>query len=184
MLFSKLFLKYFSALAAVVSSHEISNAHRQEPVFSVGTMKGRETSLPIPRFVSLKTDRARMRIGPAFEYAVKWLYHARGLPLEITEEYGNWRQVRDCDGVSGWMHQSLLSSDRTAVVGPWLANMVSLREQPAANGFIKAKLEQRVRVRILSCSLSWCDVAVESDHLTGFVKKSALWGIYPKEVFN
>jgi hypothetical protein len=87
-----------------------------------------------------------MRIGPSFEYAVEWLYQAPGLPLEITEEYGNWRQVRDCDGISGWMHQSLLSSKRTVIVGPWLKNMTALRAQAQETSFVKAELEARVRV--------------------------------------
>ncbi|WP_245496914.1 SH3 domain-containing protein [Rhizobium leguminosarum] len=118
------------------------------------------------------------------EYAVKWLYQAPGLPLEITEEYGNWRQVRDSDGVSGWMHRSLLSSNRTAVIGPWLKEMTALRAQARQNSFSKAELESRVRVQILSCTLSWCNVALNKDHISGFVEKSALWGVYPQEVVN
>ncbi|MBY5529385.1 hypothetical protein HFO79_25120 [Rhizobium leguminosarum] len=118
-----------------------------------------------------------MRIGPAFEYAGKWLYQASGLPLEITEEHGNWRQVRDCDGVSGWMHRSLLASDRTAIVGPWLKEMTALRTQAEKTSFTKAELEPRVRVRIRSCTLSWCNVVIDKDQISGFVEKSALWGV-------
>jgi hypothetical protein len=55
-----------------------------------------------------------MRIGPSLDYGTQWIYRVSGLPLEITAEYGNWRQVRDSDGVSGWMHRALLSSKRTA----------------------------------------------------------------------
>ncbi|TAX63651.1 hypothetical protein ELI03_36120 [Rhizobium leguminosarum] len=184
MLLGKILLKFGLSIAAIMPFHSISNATLSAAASSDWTAKGRETGLPIPRFVSLKTTRARMRIGPAFEYAVKWLYQASGLPLEITEEYGNWRQVRDCDGVSGWMHQSLLSSNRTAIVGPWLKQMTALRIQARENSFVKAKLEPRVRVQILSCTLSWCNVAITEDHISGFIEKSALWGVYPQEVVN
>lgn len=183
MLLRKIILKWLVALAAIVSQHDISTAASYKAVPSNWVVKGRETGLPIPRFVSLKASRARMRVGPAFEYSAKWIYQAPGLPLEITEEYGNWRQVRDCDGVSGWMHRSLLSSRRMAIVGPWLKDMAALRAQARVGGAVEAKLEPRVRVQVLSCSLSWCDVSLDKDHLRGFIEKSSLWGVYPKEVF-
>ena len=88
--------------------------------------KGRETGLPVSRFVSLKSANARMRIGPSLDYGTKWIYVKSGLPLEITAEYDNWRQVRDSDGITGWMHRALLSSRRTAVIGPWLKQAAAL----------------------------------------------------------
>ncbi|MBX4970017.1 SH3-like domain-containing protein [Rhizobium binae] len=181
MLLRKIIIKCFVSLAAIVSPHSTSNAASFQAAPSSWEAKGRETGLPVPRFVSLKANRARMRVGPAFEYAVKWIYQAPGLPLEITEEYGNWRQVRDCDGISGWMHRSLLSNRRTAIVGPWLKDMAALREQARAGSTVEVKLEPRVRVRVLSCSLSWCDVSVDKDQISGFIEKSSLWGVYPKE---
>lgn len=184
MSYKRMFARFLLLFSALGLFYNFADGMPREGAFSLSAKKGRETGLPIPRFVSLKAKQARMRIGPAFEYAVKWLYQAPGFPLEITEEYGNWRQVRDCDGVSGWMHQSLLSSDRTAIIGPWLTDMAALRVQPVGSGIIEAKLEPRVRVRILSCSLAWCDVALDSDHLTGFVEKTALWGVYPREIFQ
>lgn len=180
----KIFLQSVLSLAAIVLFHDFSYAMPSTAASSAWAKKGRETGLPIPRFVSLKAKHARMRVGPAFEYAVKWLYQARGLPLEITEEYGNWRQVRDCDGISGWMHRSLLSATRTAIVGPWFKDMVTLRARADETSPVKARLEPRVRVQILSCSLSWCDVAIDKAHVDGFVEKSALWGVYPREVFK
>ncbi|WP_429820551.1 SH3 domain-containing protein [Ensifer sp. B1-9] len=160
------------------------SARPSEATSSDWARKGRETGLPIPRFVSLKADNARMRIGPAFEYAIEWLYQAPGLPLEIIEEYGYWRQVRDCDGITGWMHKSLLSSTRTAVVAPWLKSMASLRARPSETGSAKAKLEPRVRVRVLSCLHEWCHVATKGDSVDGYVEKSDLWGVYPQERIN
>ncbi|WP_434713548.1 SH3 domain-containing protein (plasmid) [Rhizobium sp. YTUHZ045] len=123
--------------------------------------------------ISLKANRAHMRVGPSFEDGVEWVYLAQSLPLEIIEEYGNWRKVRDCHGIFGWMHRLLLSSRRTAVVGPWLKDTVPLRTPMRKNGTIQARLEPRVRIQLLSCSLS-----------CGFVEKSSLWGVYPKEVFE
>ncbi|AHG48880.1 hypothetical protein RLEG12_08050 (plasmid) [Rhizobium leguminosarum bv. trifolii CB782] len=184
MLLRKIILKCFLAMTAIVSPHHNSAAMPPPAASSERVARGRESGLPIPRFVSLKANRARMRVGPSFEYGVEWVYQAQGLPLEIIEEYGNWRKVRDCDGIFGWMHRSLLSSRRTAIVGPWLKDTVPLRTQ--TRGTIQARLEPRVRIQLLSCSLSWCDVAVdhEKERLSGFVEKSSLWGVYPNEVFE
>lgn len=160
----------------------VSAAHARSPVKSAQTGEaGRQTGLPVPRFVSLKSSRARMRIGPSTDYKTAFIYKARGLPLEIIEEYGNWRQVRDSDGVTGWMHRSLLSGRRTAIVGPWIKDPVALRSQPAATGSIYVRLTGRVRLGVRHCDGAWCSVDVKGHHLTGFVRQSALWGIYPGE---
>ena len=77
------------------------------------------SGLPLPRFVSLKSGRVNSRIGPGVNYSVDWLYLKPGLPMEIIQEYDNWRRVRDADGSEGWINQSLLSGRRTAIAAPW-----------------------------------------------------------------
>jgi SH3-like domain-containing protein len=177
------FLKYLLTVVAIGSFYGVSSAMPSTPASSEWMRTGRETGLPIPRFVSLKSARARMRIGPAFEYAVRRLYQASGLPLEITEEYGNWRQVRDCDGVSaGCIDRfSPVIAQRSSA---WLKEMTALRTQAEQTSFTKAELGPRVRVRIRSCTLSWCNVVIDKDQISGFVEKSALWGVYPREVVD
>ncbi|WP_018899639.1 SH3 domain-containing protein [Rhizobium sp. 2MFCol3.1] len=146
--------------------------------------KGRETGLKVPRFVSLRSREARMRVGPSLDYGIAWIYRVPGLPLEITAEYGNWRQVRDSDGVSGWMHRALLSSNRTAIVGPWLSAHVPLRDGPSSSARKLASLTPRVRVAISDCDGSWCKVDVTGHDLDGFIRQSALWGVYPNETIK
>src|SRR5262245_66067382 len=41
------------------------------------------SGLPLPRFVSLKTDKINVRRGPSSEHQVAWVYQRRGLPVEI-----------------------------------------------------------------------------------------------------
>ena len=77
------------------------------------------SGLPVPRFVSLKSDRVNMRNGPGTDYPTAWVYRRAGLPLEVIKEYEGWRQVRDADGAAGWVLQSFLSGRRTALVLPW-----------------------------------------------------------------
>ena len=77
------------------------------------------SGLPLPRFVSLKSGRVNSRIGPGVNYPVDWLYLKPGLPMEIIQEFDNWRRVRDSDGSEGWINQSLLSGKRTGIAAPW-----------------------------------------------------------------
>ena len=78
---------------------------------------GQTTSgLPLPRYVSLKSDHVNVRAGPTKDNDVAWVYTRSGLPVEITAEFENWRRVRDSEGAEGWVYHSLLSGRRTAVV--------------------------------------------------------------------
>lgn len=149
-----------------------------------GLRLGRETGLPIPRFASLKSGNARMRIGPSTDYGTSFVYKVKGLPLEVIEEYENWRQVRDCDGVTGWMHSSLLTGRRAAMIGPWISEAVAIRPQPRAMAKISALLSPRVRLDIERCDGTWCAVRVAGHDVDGFVTQQALCGIYANETIR
>ena len=69
----------------------------------------RGSGLPVPRFVTLKSDNVNMRAGPGTEYPVLWHYRKEGLPLRVEAEFGVWRKVVDHDGTTGWMHHSVVS---------------------------------------------------------------------------
>ena len=72
--------------------------------------------------------------GPGVNYAVEWLYMKSGLPVEILQEFDNWRRIRDSEGSEGWVNQTLLSGRRTAIVAPWQAGKVPhLNERISAN---------------------------------------------------
>ncbi len=79
---------------------------------------GSVSGLPIPRFVSLKSDRVNARSGPNKDQEVRWVYTHAGMPVEITAEFENWRRIRDWEGAEGWVYHTLLSGKRTAVVVP------------------------------------------------------------------
>src|SRR6266704_6390496 len=82
---------------------------------SVGPASG----LPVPRYVSLKSDHVNLREGPSKDHGTKWIFQRAGLPVEITAESETWRRIRDSEGAEGWVLHSLLSGKRTALVAPW-----------------------------------------------------------------
>lgn len=141
---------------------------------------GPVTSLPLPRYVSIRAREANARRGPSLTHRVDWEYRRRGLPVEITGEYGQWRRVRDADGAGGWVHNSLLSGTRTGlIVGE---EPVRLQAGASDRTALRAMLEPGVVARIESCDGTWCDVSV--DGLDGWVPQPALWGVDPGEVLD
>ncbi|MCX7307455.1 MAG: SH3 domain-containing protein, partial [Afipia sp.] len=44
------------------------------------------SGLPVPRYVSLKSDHVNVRAGPTKDHDVAWVYTRAGLPVEITAE--------------------------------------------------------------------------------------------------
>jgi SH3-like domain-containing protein len=143
---------------------------------------GSVTGLPVPRYVSLKTDRVNLREGPSKEHRTRWVYQRAGLPMEVTAEFETWRRVRDADGTEGWVLHSLLSGRRTALVAPWSKNkaetfpMRSAAEQEAG---VVAQLQPGVIASVASCASSWCRVSV--GNITGYIRQERLWGVYPNE---
>ncbi|MDG4875395.1 SH3 domain-containing protein [Mesorhizobium sp. WSM4935] len=146
----------------------------------VAGLRAEGGTLPLPRFVSLKASSANLRVGPGIGYDIQWVMTRPGIPLEIYQQYGNWRRVRDWEGTTGWIFGPLLSGRRTGIVAPWAKNKVALRNKPAIDGRITAWLEPRVRVKLTRCDGKWCAVALRE--ASGFVKQTDLWGVYPDEV--
>src|SRR5258708_28819862 len=70
------------------------------------------SGLPVPRYVSLKSDHVNVRAGPTKDNDVAWVYTRSGLPVEITAEFENWRRVRGSEGAEGWVYHSLVSGRR------------------------------------------------------------------------
>lgn len=142
------------------------------------------SGLPLPRFVSLKPARVNLRIGPGRNYAVSWLFLRSGLPVEIIQEYDNWRRIRDADGTEGWVYQSLLSSKRTAITAPWskAEEHIDMYASPSADARLVAKLTPGVIGEILECNGQWCRLQIKKTR--GWVKQNEIWGAYPNEVFD
>lgn len=159
-----------AALAALVGVALIAGQAAAEA-------RGPVTNLPLPRYVSLKAGEGNVRRGPSLAHRIDWVLTRRGMPLQITGEYGHWRRVRDRDGAGGWVHYSLLSGARTVIVEQDLA---ALRMKPEPDATVNAHAEAGVIARLGECVPDWCRVTAGG--YRGWVEKSALWGVEPGEL--
>ena len=142
--------------------------------------RGPVTNLPLPRFVSMRAESANARRGPSLDQRVDWEFVHRGLPVEITAEYGQWRRVRDADGAGGWVHSALLSGVRTALVQG--AAPVALRAGPSEEALVRAMAEPGVIGRLEACRAGWCEIAAGG--VEGWLPRAAIWGVGPDETLE
>ncbi|WP_442953866.1 SH3 domain-containing protein [Pararhizobium sp.] len=145
------------------------------------------SGLPLPRFVSLKSKSVNLRVGPSLDYAVAWRYMKSGLPVEIIQEYDNWRRIRDAEGTEGWVNQALLSGDRTAVAAPWMRGkgegvFVNMRRDAKEGSTIIARVEPGAVVHVGECTGQWCHV--DAKGVDGWMSQDEIWGAYPGEAFK
>ncbi|MEW5964782.1 MAG: SH3 domain-containing protein [Pseudomonadota bacterium] len=148
-----------------------------------GAVKG--SGLPVPRFVSLKSDRVNVRQGPGTDYPAAWVFRRAGLPVEVIQEFETWRKVRDAEGTTGWVLGALLSGRRTALVLPWEIKpgaplpQVAIRSGRSGSAGALAMIEAGVIADISSCDGRWCSVTIGS--YAGYVEQKSLWGVYENE---
>src|ERR1700716_2662122 len=138
------------------------------------------SGLPVPRYVSLKSDHVNVRAGPTKDNDVAWVYTRSGLPVEITAEFENWRRVRDSEGAEGWVYHSLLSGRRTAVITmktkDELAPLYHRADQTSA---VAARLQAGVVAQVRRCAAAWGHVS--GSGFDGWIEKERLWGVYADE---
>ncbi|MFT4320355.1 SH3 domain-containing protein [Bartonella bacilliformis] len=140
------------------------------------------SGLPLPRFVSIKPARVNVRVGPGSNYAIVFTYQKKGLPIEIIQEYDQWRKIRDAEGDEGWVYQSLLSGKRTAITIPWQKDKTKrlmLRKTPTDNAPLVAEVEPNIIGNIRQCNGHWCELSIGKAR--GWLHQTQLWGIYPGE---
>ena len=150
------------------------------------------SGLPLPRFVTTRSDPINVRVGPGEKYDIVWTYVKSDVPVEIVQEFDTWRKIRDIDGAEGWIHQNLLVGNRAGYVQPLLANdEIVLHSSRSEDASMRARLGPGLKVMIKECDGTWCEVSAtgqdastRNTSYSGYMHQDELWGVYPDEVFD
>ena len=124
----------------------------------------------LPYWASLTADVVNMRVGPARDYKIAWVYKRKLIPLRVLRRHEGWRLVEDPDGARGWVLARFLSRKQTAIVRGATAEM---RER-SGGGRTMWRAEPGVVGRVGACESGWCkfDVAGRA----AWIEASAIWG--------
>ena len=123
------------------------------------------------KFLSLKNNEVNLRQGPSFEYPIKLTYKKKYLPIMILDKSETWRQIKDFENNSGWIHISQLSKKKSAINKK---NNSILYKKPTVYSKPIAKIESGRLILIKKCKLKWCKVS--SGGYSGWIIKNYLWG--------
>ena len=148
------------------------------PLVGAPGLTAAETERKVPRFVSLRANEVNLRTGPGPRYPIEWVYHKRGLPIEITAEFYEWRRIRDHEGTTGWVHQLLLSGRRNALI----TETRLLRSKPDDDARPLARLSPGVLAELISCNKNWC--RLEINDLRGWIRQDHFFGALAGESVN
>ena len=164
---ARAFIGIVSALVVLVVTERIASAAPGDG----------EMSLPVPRFVSLHADRINLRTGPGRQYPIEWVLTRKDMPVEVIAQFEHWRRIRDWEGTAGWVQERMVAGRRTVIVGK--GGERPLHQQPQPASAVIARAASGVVARLLECQASWC--RVETDNLSGWMRRSDIWGVYPDE---
>ena len=132
---------------------------------------GSQTGLLLPRFVSLRTAEVNARTGPGKRYPIDWVYKRKNLPVQVVDEFGTWRKIREHDGTESWIHQTMVSGKDTALV---VTNEALLYDSNSKRSRPIARLQSGLIAEVVRCQDSRCQLQIANQR--GWVGKADLWG--------
>ena len=122
-------------------------------------------------FLTLKNIEVNLRQGPSFEYPIKLVYKKKYFPVIIIDKSETWRQIKDFENNSGWIHISQLSKRKSAIN---IKDNSIIYKKPSIYSKPIARLEVGRLVLIKKCNVKWCKIT--SGGFNGWIKKNYLWG--------
>lgn len=154
--------------ALILATALVQTAHAQQDDASRPTPSG----LPVPRYVTLKFGEVNARAGPGDDHRLLWIYHARGLPVQVVAETSDWRRVCDPEGGLAWVHKR--TTDGRRMVLRMSSRPLALHRKPKAESAISAYLAPRALASLVRCKNDWCRIRV--DGVTAWAPIAGLWG--------
>ncbi len=136
-----------------------------------------DTSLAVPRFVSLHSDRVNLRTGPGRRYPIEWVLTRKDMPVEVIAQFEHWRRVREWDGTVGWVQEHMITGQRYVIVAK--GGVRPMFQGPDPRSAEVARTEPGVLARLLECSGPMC--RIEAHDISGWMRRTDLWGVYPDE---
>ena len=122
-------------------------------------------------FLTLKNSTVNLRQGPSFKHPVKLIYKKKYLPVIIINKIETWREIKDHQNNSGWIHISQLSKRKSGI--NIIENSI-IYKKPTIYSKPIVTLKTGRLVLIKKCKKKWCKIS--SGGFNGWILKKSLWG--------
>jgi len=121
--------------------------------------------------LSVAADKANVRSGPGTANEILWSV-GKYYPVDTIKKSGNWYQVRDFEGDTGWIYRKLLKKIPSVIVK---SARVNVREGPGTSFRILFQAEKGVSFKLLKRKKKWFKVK-HADGDVGWLHKNLVWG--------
>jgi len=122
-------------------------------------------------FLTLKNNTVNLRQGPSFKHPVKLIYKKKYLPVIVINKIETWREIKDHQSNSGWIHVSQLSKRKSGI--NIIENSI-IYKKPTIYSKPVVILKNGRLVLIRKCKKNWCKIS--SGGFNGWILKKSLWG--------
>ncbi|MBU0485916.1 MAG: SH3 domain-containing protein [Proteobacteria bacterium] len=124
-------------------------------------------------YFSIKNDGVNIRSGPSTTAEILWELF-KDFPVKVLQKKGDWSQIQDFEGDTGWIYSPLLSSEKTAIVNTQKAYM---RIGPGENYEPLATVKYGVVFTMIGKEGEWTQL-LHNDGTSGWMHESLLWPKY------
>jgi len=130
----------------------------------------------LAEMVSIANEDINMRSGPGTQHEILWKI-GTGFPVEIIKSNGEWLQVKDFEGSTGWVKKNITQKTPHMIVkaNKGTKKQINVRNEPSAKGKVVARANYGVVFKTLEKKGEWVKVE-HGKEVTGWVESGQLWG--------
>lgn len=122
-------------------------------------------------YVSVSKDNVNVRSAPSTNSPI-YMELFQGYPLKVVKKDGEWLQISDFEGDTGWIHQSLVGKNTTVIINA--TKSVNMRAEPNTTSAVVADVERGVIMTKVSEQGKWLQLK-HSSGTVGWIYKPLLW---------
>jgi SH3-like domain-containing protein len=129
------------------------------------------SSVYAAEYLTVTADNTNIKTGPGKNHPTS-MELFQGYPLKVIKKDGEWYQVTDFEGDTGFVHQGSVKKCDTVIVIS--EKSVNMRAEPATTAAVVADVERGVVMTKVATKEKWTQVR-HSNGTTGWIFNTLIW---------
>lgn len=129
------------------------------------------SSVQAAEYLTVTSDNVSIKTGPGKNHPTS-MELFQGYPLKVVKKDGDWYQVTDFEGDTGFVHKTSVKKCDTVIVAA--DKSINMRSEPSTNAAIVADVERGVVMVKLAEKDKWTQVR-HSSGTSGWIYSPLLW---------